>query len=264
MIQDRQALGRTFERSAELYDEVRPGYPEALFDDLERLSGVPTRGRVLEIGCGTGKATLPLARRGYRVLCLEPGASLAAIARRNLAPFPEIEVRGCTFEECELEREAFDLVVAATSFEWLDPAVRYHKTAEALRPGGCLAVFWNAHVALPEQDRFFQVVQEVYSRHAPEMVGAPLKPEDLPTTVDRGFLDTGSFEEVGVRQYPRSETYDTARYLKLLQTFSDHLALPGPTLRRLLEDIGDLINREFRGRIPKHSVAVLQIARKLQ
>jgi SAM-dependent methyltransferase len=260
---DREALARTFERSAELYDEVRPGYPEALFDDLERLSGVPAGGRILEIGCGTGKATLPLARRGYRILCLEPGANLAAIARRKLAPFPSVEVRTCTFEEWEPEREAFDLVVAATSFEWLDPAVRYRKTAEALRPGGCVAVFWNAHVAVPGADRFFEVNQEVYRRHAPEMAGAPLNEEDLPTTVDDGFIDPGGFEAVGVRHYPWSETYDTGRYLKLLQTFSDHLALPDPRLRCLLQDIGGLIDHEFGGRVPKHSVAVLQVARKL-
>ena len=263
MKRDRQALGRTFERSAEFYDEVRPGYPEALFDDLERLSEVPSGGRILEIGCGTGKATLPLARRGYRVLCLEPGASLAAIARRNLAAFPAVEVRTSTFEDWKVEHDAFDLVVAATSFHWLDPDVRYRKSAEALRTGGCAAVFWNAHVQLPGQDRFFEVVQEAYRRHAPEIVGASAKPEDLPTMADRVFLDTGWFEVIGARHYSWSETYDTARYLKLLQTFSDHLALPGPTLRRLLRDIGELIDQEFGGQVAKHVIAVLQIARKL-
>jgi len=261
---DRQALAGTFERSAELYDEARPGYPEALFDDLERLSGVPVGGRILEIGCGTGKATLPLARRGYRVLCLEPGASLAAIARRNLVAFPAVEVRTSTFEDWKVEHDAFDLVVAATSFHWLDPDVRYRKSAEALRTGGCAAVFWNAHAQLPGLDRFFEVVQEVYRRHAPEMVGAPAKPGNLPALVDRVFLDTGWFEETGVRHYSWTETYDTGRYLKLLQTFSDHLALPTRTLRRLLRDIGELIDQGFGGQVARHVVAVLQIARKIR
>jgi SAM-dependent methyltransferase len=51
---------------ASLYDEVRPGYPERLFDDLASLSGTGPGTRALESGCGTGQATLPLARRGYR------------------------------------------------------------------------------------------------------------------------------------------------------------------------------------------------------
>jgi hypothetical protein len=94
------------------------------------------------------------------------------------------------------------------------------------------------------------------------MVGAPLNPEEIPTTVDAGFLDTGRFEEVGVRHYSWSESYDTSRYLKLLQTFSDHLALPGPTLRRLLRDIGELIDQEFGGQVAKRIVAALEVVRR--
>jgi methylase of polypeptide subunit release factors len=43
-----------FDEEALLYDEVRPGYPEELFDDVVSLSGTPPEGRILEIGCGTG------------------------------------------------------------------------------------------------------------------------------------------------------------------------------------------------------------------
>ncbi len=69
----------TFNNVADLYDEVRPGYPEALIEDALTLSGIPPDGRILEIGCGTGKATLPFARRGYAMLCLELGDKLAAV-----------------------------------------------------------------------------------------------------------------------------------------------------------------------------------------
>jgi SAM-dependent methyltransferase len=262
MKRDRERLGRTFDRSAELYHEVRPGYPAALFDDVVSLSGIPLGGQVLEIGCGTGKATLPLARRGYRILCLEPGASLAAVSRRNLTAFPRVEVRDCSFEGWALAPGAFDLVVAATSFGWVDPTVRYWKTAAALRPGRCIALFWNAHVQLPGQDHFFEAVQEVYRRHTPEMVGRPLYMSELPTSVEREFIASDLFEQVVVKHYPWTETYDTDRYLKLLQTFSGHIALPEATRRALLDDIAALIAREFGGQVVKHHVAVLQVARR--
>src|SRR5579872_6356841 len=90
---DRERLRQTFDGSALLYDRVRPGYPEALFDDVIARSGIDPCGRVLEIGCGTGQATLPFARRGYRVICVELGESLAAVAQHNLAPFPLVEVQ---------------------------------------------------------------------------------------------------------------------------------------------------------------------------
>ncbi|MBA3794479.1 MAG: methyltransferase domain-containing protein, partial [Rubrobacter sp.] len=83
MTGERDRLRSTFDGAAPLYDEVRPGYPEALFDDVASLSVIPSRGRILEIGCGTGQATVPLARRGYEILCVELGENLAAVARRR-------------------------------------------------------------------------------------------------------------------------------------------------------------------------------------
>ncbi len=69
----------TFDRAAELYERARPGYPDELIDDVVALAGLRPRSRVVEIGCGTGKATLPLAEGGLRITCVELGASLAAI-----------------------------------------------------------------------------------------------------------------------------------------------------------------------------------------
>jgi SAM-dependent methyltransferase len=258
---DRERLAGTFDRAAELYDEMRPHYPEALFDDLARLAGMPPGGRVLEIGPGTGQATLPLARRGYDVMCIEPGHNLAAVLRRNMAGYPRVAVLECRFEAWKLEPDAFDLVVAATSFAWVDPDVRYVKAAAALRPGGCVAHFWHAHVYLPGQDQFWDDVQESYRRHAPHMVGWPTLVDELPRGVDPAFLEGGLFEEVAVRHYPGTERYDTAGYLKLLQTFSNHIALPDPARHALMADIADLIERDYAGRVEKHVMTVLQVAR---
>src|SRR3712207_5907464 len=88
VTEDQNWLRATFDGAALLYDRVRPGYPEELFDDVVARTGLPRGGRVLEIGCGTGQATVPLARRGYCVLCVELGENLAAVARRNLASYP--------------------------------------------------------------------------------------------------------------------------------------------------------------------------------
>jgi 16S rRNA A1518/A1519 N6-dimethyltransferase RsmA/KsgA/DIM1 with predicted DNA glycosylase/AP lyase activity len=92
-------LRATFAEDAERYDRARPGYPAELFDDLASLNGLRPGDRILEIGPGTGQATVPLARRGLRIVAVELGASLAAIARRNLAPFPDVEVVDAAFED---------------------------------------------------------------------------------------------------------------------------------------------------------------------
>ena len=136
----------TFDEIGDLYDRYRPGYPEVLFEDLLSLSGISPSDRILEIGCGTGQATLPFAQRGYTMSCLEPGPRLASIARGNLADFSDIGVVCETFEAWPCESSAFGLVFSAQAFHWLLPELRFTKSAEALRLGGSLAVIGNAVV----------------------------------------------------------------------------------------------------------------------
>jgi SAM-dependent methyltransferase len=111
----RERLRASFDKAAELYDRARPRYPAALFEDLADLTGIGPGSRVLEIGPGTGQATLPLAERGCRVVAVELGPDLAAVARRNLARFPTVEVVTAAFEDWPLPSEPFDLVLAATA-----------------------------------------------------------------------------------------------------------------------------------------------------
>ena len=122
----------TFDRVADRYERARPDYPDALFDRLIDVSGLRPGDTILEIGCGPGKATLPLARRGFRITCVERGARLAAAARVALREFPDVEVCHDSFEEWT-PRTRYDLVFAATAWHWIDPAVRYRRAADALR-----------------------------------------------------------------------------------------------------------------------------------
>src|SRR5437588_12952784 len=79
---DRRRLRATFEEVPELYDRARPLYPAELFDDLVSFAGLEAGSQVLEIGCGTGQATLPLAERGFDIVGVELGTGLAAVTRR--------------------------------------------------------------------------------------------------------------------------------------------------------------------------------------
>ena len=134
---------KTFDDVAELYERFRPGYPGQLADDVVWLSGIPPRGRILEIGCGSGKASILFAERGYRVLCLEPGLNFVRLAKEKLAAFPDARVEPCTFEEWRLEESALDLVIAAQSFHFIEPVSGLSKVARALRAGGAFAAFAN-------------------------------------------------------------------------------------------------------------------------
>src|ERR1035438_3172234 len=101
---DRRDLGRVFNEVPELYDRVRPAYPDQLFADLAAITGMNRRSPVLEVGCGTGQATRSLAALGYQVTAIEPGAGMAALARQRLAAFRNVEVENSAARGGELGR----------------------------------------------------------------------------------------------------------------------------------------------------------------
>ena len=254
-------LRETFEEAPELYDRVRPGYPEALFDELARLADLRPGSRVLELGCGTGQATVPLARRGYEVVAVELGAGLADLARRKLVPYPATRVVNAVFEEWPLPAEPFDAVFAATSFHWIDPAVRVTKSAAALRPGGVLAVVSTHHVAGGDE-RFFADAQRCYERWDPETPpgGSPM-PAAADVPFDREELAaSGRFDRVVFRRYEHELTYSTSEYRDLLLSYSGHRAMEPDAQRGLLSCIGRLIDERYGGRIAKRYMNELAVA----
>jgi len=101
---------------------------------------------VLEVGAGAGHATIPIIELGAHVTAIEPGRNLAhelldSAAARNVQH--RLRIINSTFEDADVEESAFDLVVAATAFHWVDPKVRMVKSAFALRDHGWLAVWSN-------------------------------------------------------------------------------------------------------------------------
>src|SRR5688500_9398008 len=131
-----QAL--VFGEVAEEYDRVRPGYPPALFEDMLGYSPPAT---ALEIGAGTGKATVTVASRGVQVVALEPDPAMALVLRQRVAGLA-VNIAMASLESYEPE-EPVDLVYSAQAFHWTDEKTRWSRTAAALRPGGSLALFWN-------------------------------------------------------------------------------------------------------------------------
>jgi SAM-dependent methyltransferase len=235
-----------------------------LFDDLTELAGLRPGARVLEIGSGTGQATLPLADRGFQITAIELGPSLAAVARRKLARFANVTVVEAAFEDWPLPPEPFDAVISATAFHWLGPSVRISRSADALRPGGVLATIATHHIDGGDA-QFFVDAQECYRRWSglpsPWQGGGPPMAADIPP--DIGELEySGRFEPAIFRRYEWIRTYSTQEYVDLLSTYSDHRALEETRLHHLLDCISRLINERYGGRIRKRYLNELRIARR--
>jgi SAM-dependent methyltransferase len=253
-----QLRKRSFDATARLYDEFRPGYPEPLFDDLVRLSGIPAGGRILEIGPGTGQATLPLARRGYSILGIEMGASMARLCRKNLRGFPNVEIRNTAFEDWEIEPEGFDLALAATAFHWIPYKAAYPRCARALKPNGSLALLWN-FVDMPDT-RFYRNLQGIYRSIVPRM-HLSLPPELRIERQRKKIVGSGHFGPVTILRYPWQKEHDADSYIGLLKTMSDHAILAPKVRREVFRAIRKLIDAHG-GSFVRPVIAVLFLAPK--
>ncbi|SFS39777.1 class I SAM-dependent methyltransferase [Saccharopolyspora flava] len=259
-MNDRERLRSVFGQDAERYDRCRPGYPSQLFDVL--TAAVGEGARVLEIGCGTGQATVPLAGRGFALTALDRSEEMVKLAREHLAGYPSARVVVEDFESWELPPVGFDLVVAATSFHWLDPELRMAKAADALRPRGALAVVSTHHIAGGSEESFTRI-QRCYERFDPRTErGRRLPAADEIAQDPDEFHRSGRFSPPEFHHYEWEATYAVDAYLDLLMTYSGHRAMPDSAREQLLTCIGRCIE-EDGGTITKRYLTQLAFAQRL-
>jgi SAM-dependent methyltransferase len=242
-VRDTDEARRTsFDAEAELYDSARPSYAGPLVDEVIARSRIPPDGRILEVGAGTGKATVLFARRGYSMVALEPGANLAKVLRKNVAAFPKVAVEVSTFEAWSGADGTFDLVISAQAFHWVDPAVRYRKAAAALRPAGAFALIRNEQFDLPPSLR--AELDAAYARYLPAAAhqGArdvEARRRELQMQIERSAW----FGPVHSAVFPWTRRYTARQYLDLLRTHSDHALLDERSRQGLFDAVSGAIER---------------------
>lgn len=231
-----------FDTVADAYEQFRPSPPREVVDAIVELADVHEGSRVLEIDCGTGQLSVPLAELGVDLVAVELGAQLAARAKRNLEQFPHARLDIGAFEHWPLPASTFDVVIAANAFHWLDPQVRLSKSVRALRPGGCLTVLHVHHVR-GGTPGFFADTQRSYAKWG--MSDDPSFQPPLPSRTPAMYPeleDRPEFSAVRRRYFEIPMQYTTASYVGWLTTDSLVNTLDEPARGGFLRDIGTLID----------------------
>jgi SAM-dependent methyltransferase len=218
--------------------------------------------RVLEIGPGTGQATVRLVELGARVVAVELGAGLAGRLRERTEGMP-VEVVVGDFDMVDVPGGPFDLAVSATAFHWLDRAVALPKIWRLLRPGGWLALWWTAfgNPAHPSAaaDAIGAVCDRYYDQSDLSM------PYVLDTDTRAAEIAEGSlFEVVHADVIDWSMTHSAEELRRLFLTHSPVQALePGRRLA-MLDDLEAMVRDQFGGRVTRHYLSPMYLARRRQ
>ena len=256
-----------FDEVAELYDRVRPTYPDGLFADLVEITGIHEGSSVLEVGCGTGQATSSLAALGFSVTAVEPGVGMAAVARQRLSSFDNVQVETSTFEEWVDQGRRFELLLAAASWHWVDPSVGWPRAHAVLRSGGWMSLIGNVVVRRPGEPEVYAETADLHERYCPgnpDWGHPPLEEEVRETNRGWGLVDEpGSlFGPTIVLWYPVVQWFDGAGFADLLRSTSLYRRLEPEVRETLLNAIAERIRAQMGDRAPRRYLTVLRVGQR--
>ncbi|WP_406275468.1 class I SAM-dependent methyltransferase [Nocardia sp. NBC_00881] len=230
-------VAESFGSDPERYDRTRPRYPDAMVARIVAASPGPD---VLDVGCGTGIVAQQFQAVGCKTLGVEPDARMADFARRS-----GVEVEVATFEAWDHAGREFDAVVAGQAWHWVDPVAGAAKAAQVLRPGGRLALFWNAFQPPPDVSEAFAAV---YRRVMPD---SPIYQRGMPSpdgysalcaNAADGIRQVGGFCAPEQWQLEWDRPYTRDEWLDQLPTHGFHTQLPPAEPREILAGIGAAID----------------------
>ena len=217
------------------YERFRLEYPDDVVDEVLRYAGRPVRS-ALEVGAGTGKATRRFAARGIEVTALEPDPRMAEMLAETTRALPVTPVAS-TFEGFAGDA-AFDLVYAAASWHWVEPAVRTAHAAEVLVPGGVLALIGMlGDIADPE---LYAAVDGIEKESFHPAGGSDVRPWSI-----EELTDHGAFTDVEQQTLAQTLLSTPDEFIGRLGTVSAYLMLTPDERARAFERIRAVLPERF-------------------
>jgi SAM-dependent methyltransferase len=245
---------RSFGAVARDYDRARPTYADALVDDIVAL--LPGSA-VIEVGAGTGKATVLFGVRGLEIAGIEPDPQMAAVLTENCRELPNVTVTVSAFEDFQAAR-LYDGLIAAQSWHWTDPARRWAKAASLLRTGGLIALFWNRTLA--HLTPLAPAITEIYRRHG-IVASNDLSPDTTPPAWPRDEMEKQqTLADVEVREYSSVHNYSTQEWCDYMASTSNLLILEQAKRLAVLTDLARVIDDEGGGVLEEHRRCDLYLA----
>lgn len=235
-----------FDAAEVAYDLHRPRYPPALFDDLIGVYGLEPGHRVIEIGAGTGIATLPLVECSFEVAAIEPAAAMAALLAAKSAGRAQVVVG--RFEDAAVSKPA-ELVAAFNSWHWVDPVRGVDRLVEVLLPDGIVALVWTEVISWGEHP---------FESRLADLSGAPWAGQVAKIVKSKDCIEPDErFMKLAPRRYRFERRLDADTFVEVTRTYGNHLG------ENVLADIAALINNEFGGTVTKVEEAAVYAYRRV-
>lgn len=161
------SLEWTFDTQAELYSKMRPGYVDELYKDIFSYIDISNSSNVLEIGIGSGQATLPILQTGCNLTAVERGTNFAQMCTEEFKEYPNFLIENTYFENFKYKSGSYDLIYSASAFHWVPEEIGYSKVFDMLRTSGAFARFANHPYVENGTGRLYDEIQKLYDKYMP-------------------------------------------------------------------------------------------------
>jgi SAM-dependent methyltransferase len=247
-----------FDDVSDIYESIRPGYTEAVFNRIDEYCKFNEQTRILEIGAGNGVASASMIRWwNPQLVLVEPGVHLAKLLTEKFSSNKKVNTVNQFFEDFSFTENRFDALIAATAFHWLNPDSKFQQAHKLLNKNGVLILFWNNY--LPDDEVLNEHIQKVYDRYSDKKLTESIYTVQKLKIASRRIeiADSGLFNLNVSEIFIDKVVYTTDQYIQLLKTYSDHASYP----EMFYHEIATAINTGG-GEIMLRITANLEIAEK--
>lgn len=264
-MDNRRELGGTFDTAVLLYDKMRPGYVDGIYDAIFGYVRIDEAGNVLEVGSGSGQATLPVLKTGCELTAIEPGENFSALLQDKFRDYGKFKVITGKFEDVPLESNSYDLVFSATAFHWVPEEAGYTRVFSVLKEGGAFARFANRPQISADDPALLKEIDEIYDGHYNKYYGVRSGTRKWFTEESaKAIADIPAgygFTDISYHLFRRDRVFTAGEYVQLLGTYSDHIAIEESERKVFFSKIEDAIERHG-GTITINDTLDLELARK--
>jgi ubiquinone/menaquinone biosynthesis C-methylase UbiE len=232
-----------YDSVAQEYDQVRPGYPRELIDKLISASNLNIGSNILEIGAGTGKATMALAKKEYRIDCIEREPKMAEILKRKCEGLSNITITISDFETWAATDECrYDLVFSAQAFHWIGEETKYEKCRRLLKDEGHIGLFW--YFSVVESEDTLDYLNSIFHKFSTGYACAGIKDFKRFLNNEKNKLrNSKCFKNVNGYIFEGAETnQDAGLFIKRFNTTSAFAALDEQAKMMINKELYEVIN----------------------
>lgn len=254
----------TFDTVADTYEKLRPGYVDELYQNIFEYKPINNTSRIVEVGIGGGQATLPFLQTGCKLTAVDYGENFCEICREKFKDYPNFSAISGKFEDIEFNGE-YDLIYSASAFHWVPEEIGYKKVYDMLKSGGVFVRFANhpyRDKGKPElSEKIDRIYADYYYKYYNKEPETPVEYNEEQAHNRALIAEKYGFTDIQYKLFYRIRTFSAKEYIKLLGTYSDHIAIEENIRKEFFSKIEKAINR-YDGEITIYDTIDLQLARK--